>query len=396
MKNEKGKKINILFIIDFIASKYGMVGGAERQLIDRIRYIDKSRFNPVLCCLQKRFHNEIFDKILCKNEIIHFYSFKSLKLPYKIFLLWKLIVKNKIDIVETTFFDSIFLGVITARLAKVPYVISCRRDMGFWYDKKLLFFLKILNRITDRILVNSESIKEITKGAEKITPCKIDVIKNGIDIEKFTLVEASDFVREFSQIDVGNKIVGIVANFNRKVKRVDLFIKALSEVLKTGYDCKFVIIGDGKLKKELVTLSETLGVADHLVWVGRKDNPISYIKSFNVGVICSDSEGFCNALLEYMAAGIPIVATNVGGNPELIEEGKNGFLVPPDDHHALAEAILKLLNDENLADKMGCAGARLVNEKYDWNIKIKEYEKYYQRLVGDYCIDEHTGLSGSE
>jgi glycosyltransferase involved in cell wall biosynthesis len=382
MTNKETKdKIKILFLIDFLASRYGMVGGTERQLIEKIARLDKHEFTPYLIYLQKRYHSELMSEISCYNDVLHIYSLKSLGNITKYIRLWKFIREQNIDIIETVFFDSIMVGVITAKLAGVKHIISCRRDMGFWYSKPLLKILVFLNYFTDRIIVNSQAIKLHIANHEKISSAKIDVIHNGIDVDKFATINRTNLHAEFPSINFDDKIVGFVGNFNRQVKRVDLFIRALANVIKEDQRVKFVILGDGKLKPQLLQLSQKLGVENYLIWTGRKDNPVPYIKAFDIGVVSSDSEGFCNAILEYMAAGLPVVATDTGGNPELIEDGGSGFLVPVNDHHALAEKISFLLANKDTAFAMGQRGKKIVEEKYSWDKIIKEYEAYYENLA---------------
>lgn len=375
------KKISICYLIDFLSSGEGLTGGTERQLFEIIHRLDRTKYNLSLFCLRENQKSSIFELISCEKNNLNVYSFKSIKSLRKLFVLAKFLRQNEVDIVQAFFFDSIFFGTFAAKLAGVKYFISSRRDMGFWYSKIILKNLLFINQLTTRILVNSKAVKDHVAKQEKVSPQKIDVIYNGIDLRKVDSIPACNLSREFKEIHADDKIVGIVANFNRPVKRVDLFIKALAEVLRQHGDVKFLVIGEGNLKKSLVELAETLGVQKNLVWAGRKENVLPYVKGFTIGVQPSDSEGFSNSILEYMASGLPVVATDVGGNPELVCNGKSGFLVPPGDHIALAEKISHLLSNEKLSRKMGEEGRRFVKENFDWDKKIKEIEEYYQGLV---------------
>jgi glycosyltransferase involved in cell wall biosynthesis len=177
------------------------------------------------------------------------------------------------------------------------------------------------------------------------------------------------------------KFVGIVGNFNRKVKRIDLFIQAASEVNKKNKNVFFVIVGGGNNEQELKTLANNLGVGDRVVFTGFKSCAVPYIKNFTIGVNTSDSEGFSNTILEYMAAGIPVVATNVSGNAELVQDGITGILVPPGNPREIAYAICDLLSDESKRHRMGVESKKIVEEKYSWDFKIKEFEDYYLNVA---------------
>jgi len=176
--------------------------------------------------------------------------------------------------------------------------------------------------------------------------------------------------------------VGISANFTRQVKRVDVFIRAAALVLKEIPHVRFCIAGEGNLRDELVGLSRELGISGNVMFLGALTDVHDVLKGWDIGVLSSDSEGMSNSILEYMASGIPVVATAVGGNRELVEEGVNGFLVARGDHVSMAARICELLEDRDLRKRMGDQGRRIVSEKYDWEIVKGEYESFYLRLLG--------------
>jgi len=384
IKREKfsNQKIVILFLIDYIITRYGLIGGTEKQLIEKINRLDREKFKPILICLQKRYHNQIWNDIDCEKIILHIYSLKSPLNVFRLYQFLRILKEKKVDIIEAVFFDSILISVVIGTIAGVENIITCRRDMGFWYNKKILKLFFYINKYTKRILVNANAIKKIVIINEKMKEKKIDVIFNGIDIRKIEATRSVDLGKEFPIIRQKDKIVGIVANFNRHVKRLDIFIKSIANVISQYRKVKFIIIGEGKLKPKLIQLAEKCEVNEFIIWAGVKKDPVPYIKNFNVGVISSDSEGFCNAILEYMAIGIPVVATCVGGNDELIKDGFSGFLVPQGDYFAMANKILKLLKSEKLAQEIGNNGKVEVYKKYSWEKIISEYEKYYLGLAG--------------
>ena len=289
--------------------------------------------------------------------------------------------KNRVDIVQTFFFDSTIFGIMAARLAGIKNTVSCRRDMGFWYDNGIKRKIKIVNRLTKRVLVNSSAIKKFIILEEKLNEKKVDVIYNGIDLQIFKRAAAIESVNTLMKVKRENVMVGIVGNFNRRVKRFDLFIHAAGEIIKRHRNIKFVIVGGGVLEAELRRLASVLCIAENVIFVGKKEDPIPYIKCFDIGVLPSDSEGFSNVLLEYMACKIPIVATRVGGNSELIEHMVSGLLVPYSDHLALADAICELIQNVELRNRLGTKARKIVAERYSWDKKIKEFESYYIKLI---------------
>lgn len=378
---KKRNKITILFMIDFLDSQEGLAGGTERQLIDVISELDRTKFIPILICLRQYSHSSHWEGLECEKKIIDVYSILSVKAFVQFLQLVNYIRNNRVDIVQTFFFDSTFLGILAAKLANVHNTISCRRDMGFWYNKKILKILAFVNKFTKKILVNSNAIKNNVVLEEKAPREKVNVIYNGINLKTFDSSAKIDFNKIYDDISITGKIIGLVANFNRQVKRVDLFIKAAAEVVKKEQNVKFLIVGGGKLGNELKQLAKNLGVEDYVIFAGKKDKAIPYIKSFDIGVLTSDSEGFPNVILEYMAAGIPSIATDAGGNNEVVKNGKTGILVPLGDHLSLARAICDLLGNKQKRFAMGQNARRIVCDNYSWEKKIKEIESYYFSLV---------------
>jgi glycosyltransferase involved in cell wall biosynthesis len=331
-------------------------------------------------CLRKYDRSAIWEDLDCRVKILNVHSIGSARgiLGFAAFVLF--LIKNRVDVIQTFFFDSVLYGILAAKLAGIENTISWRRDMGFWYDRKLLKWINFVNRFTKRILVNSRSIKESVIENEKFPAERIDIIYNGIDVSEIAAQKAVPLTGKIDGLGKEDRIVGIVGNFNRKVKRFDLFIQAAAVVAAQCERVKFLIVGGGKLERDLRELAHRLGVADHLNFVGKKDNVIPYVKNFSVGVLTSDSEGLPNALLEYMACGVASVATDVGGNRELIQSGKTGVLVPGGDPQALARAIIALLDDRPYRERLGYNARAHVNRHFAWEQKIREIESYYLGL----------------
>lgn len=183
--------------------------------------------------------------------------------------------------------------------------------------------------------------------------------------------------------------MAIVANLNRRVKRVDLFINAAFLLHKKFPAVRFWIIGDGPLRKELQELALSLGLADNVMFLGSRSDVPRIMREVMVGVNCSDSEGMSNAIMEYMACGIPVVATDVGGNRELVEDGVTGLLIPKNDPSGLASALASLLRDPCKASKLGSDGHLFMTEKFGISTMLSKTKDVYasalSRTQGDYA-----------
>lgn len=380
MPKDTDKKITIVYVIDFLATRDGIVGGTERQLLETITLLNRHRFRPILVCLQEFTKSDIWEKLDCEKRLLHVYSFKSIKCILQFLSFVTFLMRNRVHITQTYFFDSTVFGVLAAKIARVDSIIVCRRDMGFWYTNKIIMILKIINKIVDRFLVNSNAVKETLIRHENVSKDKINVIYNSINYEHLNSVRKKNLAENYSETMKNNFVVGIAANLNRSIKRVDLFIKAAADIAMKINNVVFLILGDGNLKRGLQNLAQELKIVDKIIFAGMKCDVYPYVAAFDVGVISSDSEGFSNSVLEYMAMGVPVVATDVGGNREIVQDGITGYLVPRNNPKAMAEKICNLLENSRLRNEMGKAARNLIKE-YTRDRKIKELEAYYQGLL---------------
>lgn len=375
------RPIGIAFVIDFLSMSDGTSGGTERQLSQTVRHLPPERFRSHVFCLQHYGRNACWEGLACHKKILNIYSLRSPTTFPRLLRFARFLRKNRIDIVHAFFLDSILFASLAARLAGVKTVLAGKRDVGFWHKPGLVFLLRILNHLVTRCVANCQAVKDAVAKCEGFPPTAIDVIYNGIDTTRLDRIAPEDLRALFPALSHKDMIVGIVANFDRHVKRVDLFLRAAAHALKVHPNVTFLVVGGGRLQGELEVLAASLQIRDKVIFTGPHDEPYSLIKSFDIGVLASDSEGLSNAILEYMAAAIPVVATAVGGNPELVQDGVNGYLVAPGNPEALGDAVIRLLADPGLRRRFGAAGRALVDSRFAWEKRIIEVENYYAGLV---------------
>ena len=365
--------IKIIYLVDFLRT---INAGTERQLGHLLTGLPASGFSVHLISFQDSpflqneapgiFPDVTFHSLGAKPDI-------SKSLP-SLFKLYRLLKKYRPDIVQCFFPASNSIGAIVARLAGVRAVISSRRDMGYHLTKKDVALYRCADLVVSRIICNSEAVRERAIQLEGISRSKTMVICNGIALDGCK--------REINTDNRTNEItVGIVANLNRQVKRIDIFIKAASIVHKRFPDVKFWIIGDGLLRKDLESLGSSLGLDSSLFFLGRRSDVKDLLNKMTIGVISSDSEGLSNAIMEYMSVGLPVIATNAGGNPQLVNDGVSGFLFSPDNADQLAAMITKMLSEPEKTARMGEAGYRILEKDFGIEKMLNETAMLYITLL---------------
>ena len=285
------------------------------------------------------------------------------------------------------FYTNIF-GMAAAALARVPVRIASRRDLGVIRSPAQRFLERRAYWLAHRVVANSDAVRRqlLTEG---VPDRKIVVIHNGIESERVTTgVERSDALAELNLPQAGERqVVTIVANFRLPVKGHATFLRAAQRVHEEMPETLFVLAGEGDLLPEMRELAERLGLKDRVVFTGRCDRLAELLVISDVCVLSSTSEGFSNAILEHMAAGRPVVATDVGGAREAIVEGETGYLVPPGDHVAMASRIVTLLRDPGTATTMGQRGQERVRQHFSAEAQLQRVQKLYAQLLAGVAIE---------
>lgn len=358
-------------------------GGTERQVWHLIQSIDRSRYEPSITLLRNSeyIQNNGFP---CEVAVLGISKLVSLSSIYKL-LRFTLVLRQKdYRIVHCFFNDVSLIAPPLCRMFGIRVLVS-RRDMGFWHNPWMLVALRLVSRLVDRYVVNSQAVKRVVQDREHAAAKNISVIYNGY---------VSPTAKSGGVADVSKRlgfpedapVIGIVANL-RPIKRVDTLVEAFAAVQLHFPDARLVIVGDTQSEQAkwvleaLKELSRRLGVHDRIVFTGSVNDSAFYVNRFTVAVLCSESEGFSNALIEYMQAGRPIICTDTGGNPELVQDGTNGFLVPVGDVDALADRLVKLLSDIALAQKLGEAARETVHSNYSNARMISEHMACYDDVL---------------
>jgi glycosyltransferase involved in cell wall biosynthesis len=234
--------------------------------------------------------------------------------------------------------------------------------------------------MADCVLANSGAVRE-NLVCEGYPPAKLHVIRNGI-VESRPSRPQGDLRRELGLTGNG-PIIAVISRLNR-LKGIEYFLKAAVRVAALRNDARFLVVGDGvdpAYRHELESFAHRLRLQGRILFTGFRLDVPSILRESTVSVLPSLSEGLSNVLLESMAAGIPVVATRVGGNPEVVQEGVTGLLVPPCDDAALAGAIIRILQDPELARRFGAAGRQYVGDHFSLDRMVIETQRLYVQLL---------------
>jgi glycosyltransferase involved in cell wall biosynthesis len=374
------RKLRILFLIDEIE---GITeGGTERQILQLIQLARRLNYEPRLAILRGS-EWLLEERAGCPVYLAGARSLWQLSgwRACRELAVW--MRREQITVVQTFFMESNIIGPLLARMAGVPVVIGSRRNLNQWQERPgwTRPFFRQLQRLanvpTDCIVGNSQVVTEAMTRVEGVSPHKMRIAYNGIDLKKFSGVEQQR-VRARRILGVADDRI-LIGNIScmRLVKGLDQFVEAARIALEKDPNLQFMIVGDGVERPAIAERIRRHGLEEQIHLAGAQENVLPYLAAMDIGVLSSLAEGFSNSLLEYMASGLATVATDVGGNREALED--TGILVPPADPAALAQAILQLRSPE-LRRELGHAARRRV-EQFSLERAERRMEEIYSELL---------------
>ena len=288
----------------------------------------------------------------------------------------RFLTQKKVRIVQTFFESSdLWAGLVTKLTSKAKLVWS-RRDMGILRTRKHRIAYRLMAGMPDAVFSVSENVRQHCIQADRINSSRVYTIYNGLSLARF---ESS--IRQAGP--VGRELVTSVGNI-RRVKGHDVFIRAAAIVAQQFPKVRFSIAGeilDEDYFQELCSLVDTLKLTDQFCFDGGVTDLPQHLARADIFVLPSRSEGFSNAIIEAMAASLPVVATSVGGNSEAVEDGVTGFVVPPEDPAALADAVMRLLTNPSRSKAMGEAGRQLAARRFSSETVLSQVIEVYSRLL---------------
>ncbi|MGI0135226.1 MAG: glycosyltransferase family 4 protein [Candidatus Micrarchaeaceae archaeon] len=367
-------------------------GGTEKQVLNLIRRLDREKYEVFLGCLGR--WGELFADI--KNECVaideysikHMYGYKTFQQQLKFS---RSLARRRIQIVHSYNFYANVFCVPAARFAGVPCVASIR-SLGVYLTPMQCRVQNWFCRLADVVLVNAEAIRRwmLEQGFPEH---KLRVIRNGVDFARFQGIEDRGALRQELGIPRNAPVVVMLSRLDSN-KGADYFLEAAPQIVRLCPDAHFLVVGGGRifdgsyglqpdvaLSKRLHERALQLGIGKRIHFTGMRSDVPDILSMATVSVLPSFSEGISNTLLESMAAGVAVVATNVGGTPEVVRNGHDGLLIPPGNARAIADAVSSILVNPLLATQLSVQGRERVSKSFTFDNMVQQTQEVYMEIL---------------
>jgi sugar transferase (PEP-CTERM/EpsH1 system associated) len=362
-------------------------GGLENGLVNIINRTPAARFQHVIVCITEA--DGFADRITAENvSILQLHKREGHDIGFY-WRLWRLMWKLRPDIIHSrnlAALETQLLGIGLPHIRRVHGEHGREITDLDGKNWKYLAFRKFMGMFIHRYIAVSRDLELWLTETVRLGPEKVRQIYNGVDHSRFF----PQIVRPLALPGIPWQpvddmlVIGTVGRLTPVKDQATLLraIARLGEVAPVLFQrLRVLIAGDGPLREQLTALAVELGIAEIIWMTGDRDDIPELLSAMDVFVLPSLAEGISNTVLEAMSAGLPVIATAVGGNLELVEEGWNGCLVPVGDSYALANALNELLADENLLKQQGVNARKRMVEKFDWHRTVDEYLGVYEELL---------------
>jgi glycosyltransferase involved in cell wall biosynthesis len=369
--------IPVVYVID----KMGP-GGAQTHLGGLISALDHSRFQPSLVCLVRGgVVASRLQEARVPVKILGLQRAYGLKGAHAFVGLVRWLRRGRPRIVHTYLSTANVYGALAARAAGVPRIVTTRRDTGFGDSRLMRRALRATNRWAARVVAVSQDAARLVREREGLGDGRLEIVPNGIDVSGFTPRGRRDAVRAALGVTEGTQVAVTVTHLS-PVKGVDLLVEAAGRVCRALPRTVFLVAGKGTEQDRIARSLRRLGLDGSVRLLGERADVPDLLEAADLFVLPSRSEGQPNAVIEAMAMGLPVVATRVGGVPELVEDGVEGLLVEAGSAVALAEGCLEVLASPDLGTRLGRAAQARARRDFDVGTMARRYQSLYESLLG--------------
>lgn len=364
--------LRVLFVIDELD-----IGGTEQQILELVRRIDRHRFEPHVCCFR---YGRKAKEIASFGVPVHHEPKRRKADPGLVLRLASLMKRERFDIVQTYLWTANTWARLAARMAGVPMVVASERNVDIWEEPYKRVIGRWLARSTDRIIANSEAVRTYLLERGGLDPDKVVTIYNGVNFERFHAPCDPSVRRQELGLPDDCVLAGVVARVE-PAKDHGTLLQAMSLIRERAPKLHLVVVGGGSEEERLRRMTRELGISDRVHFTGFRTDSAEWLQSLDFSVLSSVKEGLSNSVIESMAAGRAIAATEVGGNGEVIVPEETGLLVPARDTTALANALARLADSPELRGRFGRAGQKRVESVFAVAPMVENTERLYTSLA---------------
>jgi glycosyltransferase involved in cell wall biosynthesis len=367
--------IRVAYFIDHLHT-----GGAQKHLVELLHGLDRRRFSASVWT--ERAGGELTAEIERMGVRVRSLDVQSSltqgRTLVHLLQLAHTLRREGIHIAHGYLYAGNIIGSMAGLLGGVPVRIVSKRSLDRYRSRAKLWACRLSNRLADRVTVNAKAVGAFVVREEACAPGKMVVIPNGVDFSRFQ--SPSNGAKEALGLSPRDKVVGTVGRLTWK-KAPECLLTAARLILQVEPKAWFLIVGDGPLRSHVERQAGELGIHGRCTFAGTVSDVLPFLRASDVFVLSSVIEGMANALLEALACGTPAVVTDAGGNGEVVQDGKTGFVVPRNDPQRLAEATLRLLREPALVGQMGEAAMKDMQERYSLSHMMRSIESLYDELL---------------
>ena len=352
-------------------------GGIEQKLVAALPRLNRPPFEVQVVCIRER--GALAGELEKAGIRVHLVPFRSRLDLRGLRGLRELIVREKIDLVHSHMYRANTPATIAGRWAGVRAIVGQLHNVNTWETARQLWMDRALSRMRAATICVSRNVQLEAQRRLYLPPARLPVIYNGVDIERFRRRESGAQVRRALGLDPTHVVVGMFARLVPQKNPLG-FIEAAQSLLPDFPDARFLVVGEGPVRTELERKIEELGLQGKVLLTGHREDVPEILSACDIFCLPSLKEGFSNAVLEALAAGLPSVVTNVGGNAEAVEEGQSGLVIPPARPDALLGALGWLIGHPDERKKMGRQAA-LRAEFFSLDKMVGDLRHLYLRLL---------------
>jgi len=355
------------------------VGGTERQILELAAHFEKSRFDILVCALKG--NGLVAEQIRARGLRVVTLEGKGI---FDIRMAWrlsKLLMEFRPHILHAFLSPANLAACLVGGVLRVPVRLVSYRDVEVWKRWYHVAFDRVLVRWAHMVTCCSEAVRQFVLSRFSADPDKCVTIHNGIPTGQFRLAEG--IPREYFGLNPLSMAIGTICRLEEPKKGLGVLLQALAILLKhhRHVPWQLLIVGDGPSRNSLSAQCAQLGIEDHVVFAGERQDVPQILSNLDIFVLPSRYEGFGIAIIEAMAAGLPVIASAVGGIPEVVVHGQTGWLVPPGDPAALAQAIAQCAASPEQRSECGRRGYERVKRSFTIESAARRHEELYERLL---------------